>query len=151
MGFFSGQNTILNRGVTTPVVTTPGTHLTETYNAVALVSGIKPPGDKKVTNTFKTLDSPDPRVISGGFEDRQVTLRLVFDPSNTQHQGFRTDAKASSINSKRWWSIVFPDSGNYTFYFVGEITSFEWEDLENEKEVGASITISIDGEVIEVA
>ena len=149
MAFFSGQGVTLARGATTPVPTAGGSHLTETYNVIALVSGLKPPGDKKVTNTFKTLDSADPRVISGGFEDRTVTLRLVFDPADTQHQGFRTDARGTSAASKRWWRIVFSDAGNYTFHFIGEIVDFEWEDMENEKEVAASVTIAVDGTVIE--
>jgi hypothetical protein len=149
MAFFSGQGAALARGATTPVPTGVGAHTAETYGTVALVSGMKPPGNKKVTNTFKTLDSADPRVISGGFEDRQVTLRLVFDPAETQHVGILADSKASSAASKRWWRMVLPDAGNYTFHFIGEVIDFEWEDLENEKEVAASVTIAIDGNVIE--
>lgn len=150
MAFFSGQGVTLSRGATTPVPTGAGSHLTETYSPVALLSGLKPPGDKKVTNTFKTLDSADPRVISGGFEDRTVTMRLVFDPADSQHVGVRADSKASSLNSKRWWRIVFPDAGNYTFYLIGEVVEFEWEEMENEKEVAASVTIAVDGTYIEV-
>ena len=54
---------------------------------------------------------------------------------------------ASSTSARRNWRIIAPDTGAYQWDFVGFVSKWEWEDVENEKEVAATVEISVDGAV----
>lgn len=148
MTYFAGQGTIIKRGQAS------GSSLpavgSDTFDVVNLVGNVKLPSDVRTNSSFKTLDSPDPRKVGGGFEDRIVSFRLVFDPSDAIHISLKTEAKsASSSTARRNWQVILPDTGAYRFDYVGYIQKWEWEDVENEKEVAATIEIAVDGTVTE--
>lgn len=149
MTYFAGQGTIVKRGQAS------GSSLpavgSDTFDVINLLGSLKLPSDIRTINTFKTLDSPDPRKVGGGFEDRLISFRLVLDPTDGVHISMKqTDAKsASSTTARRNWRVILPDTGLYQFDFVGFVSKWEWEDVEGEKEVAATIEISIDGTVTE--
>lgn len=149
MTYFAGQGSIVKRGQASgSSLPTVGS---DTFDTVNLVGTVKLPSNVRTKNTFKTLDSPDPRSVGGGFEERIVSFRLVFDPSDSIHLSMlQTDSKStSSTTARRNWQVILPDSGAYQFDFVGYISKWEWEDVENEKEVAANVEITIDGSVTE--
>ncbi len=150
MTYFAGQGTIVRRGQAS------GSSLpavgSDTFDVVNLVGNVKLPSDTRTVNSFKTLDSPDPRNVGGGFENRIVSFRLVFDPTDAIHISMKADAKtSSSTTARRNWRVILPDTGAYQFDYVGFIQKWEWEDVENEKEVAATIEIACDGTVTETA
>lgn len=150
MTYFAGQGTIVRRGQAS------GSSLpavgSDTFDTLNLVGSVKLPSDVRTKNTFKTLDSPDPRSVGGGFEERIVSFRLVFDPTDAIHISMKADSKtASSTTARRNWRVILPDTGAYQFDYVGYISKWEWEDVENEKEVAATVEISVDGTVTEAA
>jgi hypothetical protein len=150
MTYFAGQGTIVKRGqasgASLPAVGS------DTFDVINLVGNVKLPADTRTVNSFKTLDSADPRKVGGGFEDRVVSFRLVFDPTDAVHVSMKADAKtASSTTARRNWQIILPDTGLYTFNHVGFIQKWEWEDVENEREVAATVEIAVDGTVTETA
>lgn len=151
MTYFAGQGTIIKRGqasgASLPAVGS------DVFDVINLAGNVKLPSDIRTVNSFKTLDSADPRKVGGGFEDRIVSLRLVFDTADAVHLSMKaTDAKtASSTTARRNWQVILPDSGSYKFDFVGFVQKWEWEDVENEKEVAATIEIAVDGTVTETA
>jgi hypothetical protein len=146
MTYFAGQGAILKMGAGSGAsLPAPGS---DTFNVINLVGNLKLPSNVRTVNTFKTLDSADPRKVGGGFEERTVAFRLVFDPADAHHTTMRTDAAlASSTTGRRNWQIILPDSGAAQFDFVGFIQKWEWEELENEKEVALSVEIAVDGAV----
>jgi len=149
MTYFAGQGTIVKRGQASGAsLPAPGS---DTFDVINLVGNVKLPSDIRTVNSFKTLDSPDPRKVGGGFEDRVVSFRLVLDSADAVHISMKqTDSKStSSTTARRNWRVILPDSGAYQFDFVGFISKWEWEDVENEKEVAATIEISVDGTVTE--
>lgn len=150
MTYFAGQGTIVKRGQASgSSLPAPGS---DTFDTINLVGNVKLPGDVRTVNSFKTLDSPDPRKVGGGFEDRIVSFRLVMDPSDALHISMKADAKtSSSTTARRNWRVILPDSGAYQFDYVGFIQKWEWEDVENEKEVAATVEIAVDGTVTETA
>jgi hypothetical protein len=148
MTYFAGQGTIVKRGqasgASLPAVGS------DVFDTVNLVGNVKLPSDVRTVNSFKTLDSPDPRKVGGGFEDRVISFRLVFDPADAVHISMKTEAKsASSTTARRNWRVILPDTGAYQFDTIGFIQKWEWEDVENEKEVAATIEIAVDGTVAE--
>lgn len=148
MTYFAGQGTIVRRGQASGAsLPAPGS---DTFDTINLVGSVKLPSDVRRKNTFNTLDSPDPRSVGGGFEERLVSFRLVFDSADALHTSLKTEAKtASSTTARRNWRIILPDSGAYQIDYVGYISKWEWEDVENEREVAATIEISVDGTVTE--
>lgn len=146
MTYFAGQGMTLKRGAATGAsLPAPGS---DTFTDVALTGSLKLPSDVRTVNSFKTLDSADPRKVGGGFEERIVSFRLVWDPADAVHTTLYADAvTASSTTARRNWRIVAPDTGAYQWDFVGFISKWEWEDVENEKEVAATVEISVDGSV----
>jgi len=148
MTYFAGQGTIVKRGQASGAsLPAPGS---DTFDVVNLVGNVKLPSDVRTTNTFKTLDSPDPRKVGGGFEERIVSFRLVFDSTDPVHLAMKAEAKsASSTTARHNWQVILPDPGLYRFDYVGFISKWEWEDVEGEKEVAATIEISCDGAVTE--
>ena len=146
MTYFAGQGFDVKRGTASGgSLPAPGS---DTFTSVALVGSLKLPADVRTVNSFKTLDSADPRNVGGGFEERTVSFRVVFDPDNAQHTGIMADAVlASSTSARRNWRIIAPDTGAYQWDFVGFVSKWEWEDVENEKEVAATVEISVDGAV----
>lgn len=150
MTYFAGQGTIVRRGQASGS-SLPAT-ASDTFDTINLVGSVKLPSDVRTKTTFKTLDSADPRSVGGGFEERLVSFRLVFDPTDAVHTSLKTEAKtASSTTARRNWRVILPDTGAYQFDYVGYISKWEWEDVENEKEVAATIEISVDGTVTETA
>jgi hypothetical protein len=150
MTYFAGQGTVIKRGqasgASLPAVGS------DTFDTINLAGTVKLPSDVRTVNSFKTLDSPDPRKVGGGFEDRIVSFRLVFDPADAVHVSMKADAKtSSSTTARRNWRVILPDTGAYQFDYVGFIQKWEWEDVENEKEVAATIEIAVDGTVLETA
>lgn len=148
MTYFAGQGTIVKRGQAS------GSSLpavgSDVFDVINLVGNVKLPSDVRTVNSFKTLDSPDPRKVGGGFEDRIVSFRLVFDPADSVHISMKNEAKsASSTTARRNWQVILPDTGAYKFDYVGFIQKWEWEDVENEKEVAATVEIACDGTVTE--
>jgi len=150
MTYFAGQGTIVRRGQASGAsLPAPGS---DTFDLINLAGNVKLPSDTRTTNSFKTLDSPDPRKVGGGFEDRVVSFRLVFDSTDAVHISMKADAKtSSSTTARRNWRVILPDAGAYQFDYVGFIQKWEWEDVENEKEVAATIEIAVDGTVTEAA
>lgn len=146
--YFAGQGTIVRRGQASGAsLPAPGS---DTFDVVNLVGNVKLPNDVRTNSTFKTLDSPDPRKVGGGFDERIVSFRLVFDPADAIHVAMKTEAKsASSTTARRNWQLQLPDTGAYLFNYVGYISKWEWEDVENEREVAATVEISVDGTVTE--
>lgn len=149
MTYFAGQGTIVKRGQAS------GSSLpaasADVFDTINLIGNLKLPSDLRTVNSFKTLDSADPRKVGGGFEERVVSFRLVMDPADAVHISMKqTDAKSTSSNTaRRNWRIILPDTGLYQFDFVGFIQKWEWEDLEGEKEVAATVEIAVDGTVTE--
>lgn len=150
MTYFAGQGTIIKRGQASGAsLPAPAS---DTFDTINLAGTVKLPSDLRTVNSFKTLDSPDARKVGGGFEDRVVSMRVVFDPTDSIHISMKADAKTtSSTTARRNWRVILPDSGAYQFDFVGFIQKWEWEDVENEKEVAATIEIAVDGTVTETA
>ena len=151
MTYFAGQGTIVRRGQASGAsLPAPASDVFDTVN---LLGNVKLPSDLRTVNSFKTLDSADPRKVGGGFEERVVSFRVVFDPADAVHISMKaTDAKSSSsTTARRNWRIILPDSGAYQFDFVGFVQKWEWEDVENEKEVAATVEIAVDGTVTETA
>lgn len=149
MTYFAGQGTVIKRGQASGgSLPAPGS---DVFDVLNLIGNIKLPSDIRTKNTFKTLDSPDPRSVGGGFEERIVSFRIVMDTADAVHISMKqTDAKtAASTAARRNWQVILPDGGAYRFDFVGYISKWEWEDVENEKEVAATVEISIDGSVTE--
>lgn len=146
MTYLAGQGTTIKRGAATGAsLPAPGA---DTFTDVALVGTLKLPSDVRTVSSFKTLDSPDPKKVGGGFEDRVVSFRLVWDPADAVHTTLYNDANTtSSTTARRNWRIVAPDTGAYQWDFVGFISKWEWEDVENEKEVAVSVEITVDGTV----
>lgn len=146
MTYLAGQGLKLQRGSASGAsLPAPGS---DTFTDLPLIATVKPPGNVRTVNSFKTLDSPDPRKVGGGFEDRVVSLRLVWDPADAQHAIALNDSEtANAITARRNWRLIFPDPGLYQEDFVGFIQKWEWEDVENEKEIAASVEIAVDGTV----
>lgn len=150
MTYFAGQGTIVRRGQASG--SSLPAPVSDIFDTVNLVGTVKLPSNVRTTTTFKTLDSADPRSVGGGFEQRVVSFRLVFDPTDSVHLSMLAESKsASSTTARRNWRQILPDSGAYQFDHVGYISKWEWEDVENEKEVAATIEISVDGAVTETA
>lgn len=146
--YFAGQGTILRRGQASGAsLPAPGS---DTFDVVNLVGNAKPPNDLRTQSAFKTLDSPDPRKVGGGFDERAVSFRLVFDTADPIHLAMKAEAKSpSSTTARHNWQLQLPDSGAYLINFVGYVAKWEWEDIENEREVAATIEIAVDGAVTE--
>lgn len=144
MGYFAGQGTIIKIGTASGAsLPAPGS---DTFTALTLCNALKLPSYIRTVNTFKTLDSADPRRVGGGFEERTISFRLVFDPADAKHIVLKGDAESATI-VRRNWQIVLPDSGAAQFDFVAFCSKWEWEDVEGEKEVAATIELSVDGAV----
>lgn len=150
MAYHAGQGTVLKRGAATGAsLPAPAS---DTFTEVSLVGSIKLPADTRTVNYFKTLDSPDPRAVGGGFENRVLSFRLVWDPADSLHRSLRDDATSTtSTAARRNWKVIMPDGGEYTFDYVGFVSKWEWEDIENEKESAAAVEITIDGTPDETA
>lgn len=150
MTYFAGQGTIVKRGqasgASLPAVGS------DVFDVVNLVGNVKLPADTRTGSSFKTLDSPDPRKVGGGFEERVVSFRLVFDTADALHVAMKAEAKtASSTTARHNWQVILPDTGAYTFNYVGYIQKWDWEDVEGEKEVAATVELAVDGTVTETA
>jgi hypothetical protein len=148
MTYFAGQGTIVKRGQASGAsLPAPGS---DSFDVINLVGNVKLPSDVRTKNSFKTLDSPDPRSVGGGFEERIISFRLVFDTADSIHVAMKAEAKtASSTTARHNWQIILPDTGAFTIDCVGYISKWEWEDIENEKETAATVEISVDGSVTE--
>jgi len=148
MTYFAGQGTIIKRGQASGAsLPAPGADVFDTLN---LIGNLKLPNDIRTGSSFKTLDSPDPRKVGGGFEERVISFRLVMDTSDAVHVAMKAEAKSSSSTTARHnWQVILPDTGAYQFDLVGYIQKWEWEDVEGEREVAATVEIAVDGTVTE--
>jgi len=150
MAYHAGQGTIIRRGTAAGAsLPAPGS---DTFSQILKVRPIKLPSDVQTTKSFKVLESAAPLSVGGALEENELSFRIVWDPADAVHVALRADAKNSSSTAKRRnWQVVMSDSGAYTFDYVGFVSKWEWEDIENENEVAANITVTLDGAYSEAA
>ncbi len=144
MSYHAGQGTVIRRGTATGAsLPAPGS---DTFTQILLVRPIKLPSDIQTTKSFKVLEQAAPLSVGGALEENELSFRIVWDPANAMHVALRADAKNSNSTAKRRnWQVIMSDSGLYTFDYIGFVSKWEWEDIENENEIAATITVTLDG------
>jgi hypothetical protein len=129
------QGTILKRG---------SGGETETFAAVAKVTGISGPGLSMKTDETTALDDTAERVegvlLSGG----EVKLDLNFVPSDTTQgptAGLLKDWKDMVIRN---FQICFADTAQSVWEFAALVTNFE-PNVKSGSKLSASVTLKLDG------
>jgi hypothetical protein len=144
MAYNAGQGTSLRMGAAAGgTLPAPGS---DTFTVLPLVGKITPPSNVRKTTSFSVLNSPDPLKVGGGFEERTVKARIVYDEADVQQaQLFADSVTPGSTAARRNWRIILAGPLGRAINFVGFVQKLEWEDVESEKEIAINLEIAVDG------
>lgn len=116
---YMSDGTLLKRETATP----------GTYTTIPGVMNITPPKWTRKTADVYVMDQSAPVVKTGAYEAQEVTFELAWDPADTTHQSFFTDADSKASKN---YKIVFPDSGAAEMGFAAVVSSIEPADANAE-------------------
>lgn len=114
-----------------------------TYDAIADVTDISPPGLSRSTIDVSDHSSPTKYAeFIGGLRDAgEVSLTLNYDVTSAAQNKLRDDLETDAANQ---YQIVFPDAGNQTWGFSGLVTAFE-PAAPRDGVITAQVTIKVSG------
>lgn len=114
------------------------------YHAIGSITTFSGPGGSASVIDVTTLASTAKQKMMGLPDEGQITLEVLFDPTDTNGQVALRTARAA--RTLQYFKIAFYDSPTHTAKFTGYVLGFQINGSVDNA-VKCSITVEIDGAV----
>lgn len=137
-----GYGTYLGMGTAT------GTSLpafaADVYQQVLDIEEMTPPSPTRENEEWKVLDLKASKKQVGSISYSALTATLTRAFGDTVQDQLEDDVNAEST-PRRNWKFKFPNAGEQTHYFAGQVSKFEYQGITNDGRIQFTLEIVVDG------